>query len=416
MEKVNHYGQAGKICGFSALLLSFSQMASAAGGAADFAVEDIDASKLVCNQNGSAYVEVSNRGGDLRGGYNLQVQLRVSPPRGRHKDYKTTIAVPRSGRTEKIKFDRINITPCVQEASNFEAKINLLGGNYREGNTRNNQLRKSFVVANRGGTNNQNGQQGDSSQGNYPDFSVSRVSPLRNACYGDKHNVSVTVNNQGYGNYRGNPAAELVVTGPDGKERRYQQGLGKVQQNRSRNVTFRNVEFAQQGKYSYAVMIDSKENIPETDERNNTYTGSFDVKKPCGNQNGGNNAGGAPDYEVVDINTDNLRCGSSCSVQNKVGVVIRNKGRAPGGGYSLQVNLHVTPGGGPANAKRHREMIKAPGAGETVTVIFDRINIPSCSQRASNFEADINLSGGNYREGNTRNNQLRKSETIRKRC
>ena len=419
METINRYGQVGKILGLSALLLSFSHTAIAANGAPDFAVKAIDASKLVCRQNGSVYVEVSNRGRDLSGGYNLQVQLRVTPPQGRNKDYKTTIPVPRSGRTEKVKFDRINITPCVQEASNFEAKINLLGGNYREGNTRNNQLRKSFVVASRGG-NNQGGNQDNPGQNgkNYPDFSVSKINLPRNTCYGGKANISATLNNKGYGNYQGRHTAELVITGPDGKERRYQQSVGKINQNRSRTVTFRNVKFDQKSQYSYAVVADSKANIRETDEGNNTKTGSFDIKNPCGNQNGGgnNNVSGAPDYEVVKIDTDDLRCGSNCSVQNKVGVVIRNKGRSPGGGYSLQVNLRVTPGGGPANAKQHRETIKAPGAGETVTVVFDRINIPSCSQRTSNFEATINLTGGNYREGNTRNNKLRKSETIRKSC
>ena len=320
MEATICHGKTLKFIGLTAYLLAFSNLAVAANGPADFAIDAIDTQQVTCgsNRNSPVYVDVSNRGGNPGGGYNLQVQLRVNPPQQSHKDYKVTIPAPRTGKTAKVKFDRVRIARCSQGNVSFEAKIDLLGGNYKEGNTRNNQERISVAINNY--ADNTSGKQ-NSNQGN--------------------------------------------------------------QQNR------------QQGN-----------------KQDNRQASTQDNKQNDNN----NQAKGAADYEIVAIDTDDLRCGSSCSVQNTVKVIIRNKGRSPGGGYSLQVNLRVSPGGSTSNAKRHREMIQAPGAGKTAVVTFDKINIPVCSPRASNFEADIVLTGGDYQEGNKRNNKLRESVTIRKAC
>ena len=407
-------------------LMLFGGNALAASGAADFAVEDIKTNRVACGSTCRNPVDViiKNRGGNLNGGYSLQITLNVKPGARSNnaRSYKQTIRVPKGGQKKTVTFDGIAIPTCYSGASVFEAKAVLIGGNYQDPNTRNNEKSVARTISKRckqQGSNNGNG--GNNGNGNgqkttsLPDLMVSNIRSPDKLCYGDKANIVVSVKNQSQNKVNKTIPVSLTVEGPNGSQtytENLSRGLGA---NRSSNLTFRNVEIKQGGKYSLYAQADANNDIKESNENNNTKQTSVRTSGPCASNNNGA-ASGPADYEIVSIDTQNVKCGTQCSLTNKAKVLIRNNGRSPGGGYSLLVNLHYTPAGDTANSKRLRKTIPAPGAGQQVAVTFDRINIPSCYQVASVFDAKIDLTGGDYIEGNKRNNQKTEAVVIKNRC
>ena len=306
-------------------LLLISRSASAAPPP-DFALSDIDTKQVRCGTTceSPVYVTIDNRGRTLHGNYSLQVDLRVTPggQTSNARTYKQTVKVPGEGESIKVKFDDIRITRCGSGNSVFEANAVLIGGNYREGNKRNNKKKVTTQI--------------------------------RNRCkQGDNKKDDKTTSTKG-----NNPSDQTPSDKPKDKK---------------------------------------------------SKKGDDDYNKKTRKR-------GPADYEVVSIETDKLACGSTCRRKNYVNVVIRNKGRSPGGGYKLQVLLDYTPGKNGARTKKFKTMIQAPRGGKTVKVRFENFNVQSCDTYNSIFVAKVNLLGGNYREGNKRNNQLKIAEVINNRC
>ena len=124
-------------------------------------------------------------------------------------------------------------------------------------------------------------------------------------------------------------------------------------------------------------------------------------------------AQGSPDLSVRNVNTAGVQCGGC---PGKVTVEVQNTGGVLSGGYSVQVELRVTPAGDTHNARTYKQTLRGFAATTTQNVTFQGVQIKSCYQVASTFQAKIVVLGGSFREGNTRNNQKSVSLPIRARC
>ncbi|MCG8457735.1 MAG: hypothetical protein MI919_15780, partial [Holophagales bacterium] len=121
----------------------------------------------------------------------------------------------------------------------------------------------------------------------------------------------------------------------------------------------------------------------------------------------------AGDVSIRDIDTSAIRCGG-CPGTLKVDVY--NRGKAIGKGYTISVELRVVPHGYTHNTRKFTQRFRGIGEYETRTLTFRDVKLINCNQDASTFEVKVAVTGGNYRDPNTRNNEKSVSEPIRKRC
>jgi hypothetical protein len=121
---------------------------------------------------------------------------------------------------------------------------------------------------------------------------------------------------------------------------------------------------------------------------------------------------GAPDLSVADIDFSGLKVGGC---DGRVALTVENSGDAIGRAYAVRVELRVVPAGDTFNAKTYSDSVQGFDAQGRKTFTFDGVRILK-SGYATSFEAKVYVTGGSFREGNTRNNQKRLSQTIQTRC
>lgn len=280
-----------------AVLLAFAAVGTAHAG--DIQVGDINIDGLKCGGcPGVVAIDIKNRGNALRGGYTVWVELKVTPQArpGAAKTYKEQI---RGGfqedETKTITFRDIKINSCNQEATAFNVRAYVTGGNYRDPNTRNNTKRMATPVRNRcprsGGSGSGSGSQsgGNDAGGGHssvalPDLYPTYFRPSSSMCCGgDAHSIRVPVKNKGKHSIQEPVELRLAVTSPDGDTKTYNAKLPRgVAANRTQNASFRGVKFdACDGYYSFELMIDPENKIKEADESNNSATPRVRFNKQC---------------------------------------------------------------------------------------------------------------------------------------
>ncbi len=438
------------------LILSVLIALGAAGAMAsvDIAVERIDTDRLQCGGcPGYVDVEVKNRGNsNLSGGYTVWVELRVVPAGDVHNDktYKKSFQNLNAGQTKTISFDNIRVQSCYQVASTFSVKTYITGGNLREGNTRNNDKSISKPISRRcptnGGGNNGGGHGNSGSNNNNQvdgaDFLVWQIDVSKVKSGGCEGAVAVEIKNQGRklsGGYTLWTELRVVPAGDVHNAKTYKKSFPAhdIESGGKKTVYFDEVEI--HSTYQTASTFSVKTyltggNYREGNTRNNEKSISKPISKRCpstggnsgsgsGNSGGGNgqsgNSGntqyGSTDFEVYKVDTSRLKAGGC---EGTLGIEIKNRGRKLSGGYTLWTEVRVVPAGDTNNAKKYKTSFPTHEieSGGKKTVYFNDVKILRTVQEASNFEVKLYVTGGNFREGNNRNNTKRVSEVIRNRC
>lgn len=282
----------------------------------DMTVQKIDARGLVCGSTcgGSVVVQIANKGRALSGGYNIFVDLKVyEQGQGqRAKTYKEKVFNFPAEASQEIKFDNIRLTRCNRPYV-VEAKVYVVGGNLREGNTRNNDLQyKSYV---------------------------------RNECKA----ASSSNGNGGSGGYGGSSGGSSTGT-----------------------------------------------NRPAP----RTGSGAPAPRNPSPTS--------APADLLIANITPDVECGS---YRGTVDVEVANAGRALDGGYNVFVELKVYEQGQGQRARTYKlRNFNFPGA-DSKDFTFKGVHIQRCG-RPYVFESKVYVVGGNFREGNTRNNDKQVTQTV----
>ena len=315
------------LCALLATVFILPQTVLAAG-APDMVVQKIDARDVKCGSScgGRVDVQIGNLGRDLKGGYNIFVELKVyEQGQGqRAKTYKQKLFNFPGESSKTVTFDDVRVVRCNRPYI-FEAKVYVVGGNFREGNTRNNDLEYKSYVRNQCKAANENGGGGGKPSGGTNGGS-----------------------DEGTGTSRPAP-------------------------------------------------------------RPRPGTGAPAPRGNNGSNNGGNN-GASPDLLIGDIEPT-LSCGPG-SRGGVVDVEVKNTGRALNGGYNVFVELKVYEQGQGQRARTYKEKTFNFPAQDSQTFNFRNVSVQRCN-RPYVFEAKVYVVGGNFREGNTRNNQNQVTETIR---
>lgn len=312
------------LCALIATIFILPQTVMAAG-APDMTVQKVDARDVKCGSScgGRVDVQIGNLGRDLKGGYNIFVELKVyEQGQGqRAKTYKQKLFNFPGESSKTVTFDDVRVVRCNRPYI-FEAKVYVVGGNFREGNTRNNELEyKSYVRNQCKAANTQSGGGGGS----------------------------------GVGNNEGKPSGGSTDTTRPAPRPRPGQG----------------------------------------------------APAPRGGSRGG--TGASPDLLIADIEPT-LTCGTNS--RGVVDVEVKNDGRALNGGYNVFVELKVYEQGQGQRARTYKEKtFNFPGQ-DSQTFTFRNVRVQRCN-RPYVFEAKTYVVGGNFREGNTRNNQKQETHTIR---
>ncbi len=394
--------------------------------AQDLKIERIDTTRLQCGGCPSTVdVVVSNSGRALSGGYNVFVELKVTPGGGPYnaRQFKEQVSGFAVG-SQTFSFDRVDIQ-CSQYNANLEAKVYVVGGNFREGNTRNNEQRVALAVQNRcgggGGAGGPTAGGGNGGNADRPDLDAGSSRPMTlNWSPSGRQQMTFYVRNKGRGS-AGASRAKLVLTHPDGRTTTEETvSIPAMGVNRSERVRF-DFELPECGSgYSYELVVDEAGDVDESEEGNNRASSSLGFRNcpstaPTGgggsSTGGGGSALGAPDLRLEQIDTTQLRCGGCPST---VKVTVNNTGRDISGGYNVFLELKVTPGGGPANSRSFKQQFSGFRSGSQ-TFTFDDVDI-QCSQYNANLEAKVYVVGGSFREGNTRNNDKRVAVAVQNRC